>query len=81
MTTCKYLKQFQHALSTLSHLEQLWEPPITTSEVCTIFLYSFPHHMVLMFHNFLDESFTPADLTLDNIRNAMENILHIKARK
>ena len=81
MSPCNYYHQFQLALSTLNHLEHLWEPPITTREACTIFLHSFPHHMVLMFQNFLDESFTPTDLTLDNICNGMENILSIEPRR
>ncbi len=77
MTPSDYLQQFQLALSTLEHLEQLWEPPIATTEACTIFLQSFPHHMVLTFRNFLVESFTPLDLTLDSITKGMENILSI----
>ncbi len=81
MSPCIYCQQFQLALSTLANLEHLWEPPITTAEACTIFLHSFPHHMVLMFHNFLDNSFTPADLILDNIHNGMENIISIEPRK
>lgn len=81
MLPCDYLHQFQLTLSTLDHLELLWEPPITTTEACTIFLHSFPHNMVLMFHNFLKLSFTPPDLTLCNINNAMENILSIKPCK
>ncbi len=80
MPPCDYLQQFQLALSTLHHLRQMWEPPITTIEACTNFLHSFPHHMVHMFTNFLDKSFTPI-FTLDNITNAMENILSIKPCK
>ncbi len=81
MSPCNYYHQFHLALSTLNHLEQFWEPPIATKEACTIFLHSFPHHMILMFQNFLDILFTPEDLTLDNICNGMENILSINPRK
>ncbi len=81
MSPHDYYHQFQLALSTLNHLEHLWEPPITTSEASTIFLHSFPHHMVSMFWIFLNKSFIPADLTLDNIRNGMENILSIEPLK
>ncbi len=76
-----YHQLFQLALSTLNHLKHLWEPTITTTEACTIFLHSFPHYMVHMFRNLLDTSFTPLDLTLDNITNGMENILTVKLHK
>ncbi len=81
MPSCDYLQQFQLALSIFHQLKQLWEPPITPVEECIIFLHSFPHDMVQTFRNVFNISFTPPDLTLDNIANGMEHILSIAKRK
>lgn len=76
-----YLQQFQLALSTLDHLELLWEPPITPTEACSIYLHSFPHDMVITFSNLLPADIHPPDLTLDDITNRMDQVLCIKPRR
>ncbi len=75
MTPTSYLAKFQLALRFLASLEQLWEPPITATEQATIFLYSFPHHMVQQFCTDPDSQVDLTMFTLDHIAARMESIL------
>ncbi len=75
MTPTSYLTNFQLALRFLASMELLWEPPISPTEQATIFLYSFPHHMVLQFCTDPDLQVDPTELALDHIAARMESIL------
>ena len=76
MTPSEFLAEFKLALRFLASLELLWEPPITTTEQTTIFLYSFPHHMVLHFCTSPDSQVDPTELTMDHIAARMDSILN-----
>ncbi len=78
MTPTLYLAEFQLALRFLASLEQLWEPPITANKHATIFLHSFPHHMVQQFCTDPGSQVDPSGLTLDHIAARTESILDDK---
>ena len=74
-----FATQFKLALRILQSLELLWEQPITDAEQITIFLFSFPHHMVLQLAPDSTTRPRPSNLTIDNIADRMHELTTIEA--
>ncbi len=70
-----YLALFLLALCFLDSLELLWELPISTAKQMSIFLHSFPHHMVIQFTTDPTFQTPPNKLTQAHIAYSMKTIL------